>query len=322
MNCHSVQPLFSDLFDGQLPPARRAKVESHLEACASCRENYTAFERATSALRATASAQTTPSLTATMLAAVDRAANTEATRSDDDFRRAMTLVRGDAARNDRRRRVASTIGVMLGSAAAAVVILQLSLGTLSTRTIEVVREQRVEVPVEVVREVPVGGSALVDVDGQQVAAAIDRLGRQLVRASLTFADALNPNPAMLADTSGRPAPAPAYTLYDDYRGTATFEVRDEAGRIKVRSSGSLTDLVPLLLSAMDSPNGTVTDAASDRMELELDRLAGDPRVAPHLIEPETTANPGAQSYRTGGTSPRRWQAWWDANRELITQLQL
>ena len=322
MNCHSVQPLFSDLYDRTLPPTRRAKVESHLDSCSGCRENYATFERATSALRASARAPTTPSLAATMLAAVDRAANTEATRSEDDFRRAMTLVQGDAAQRDRRRRVASMVGVMLGSAAAAVVVLQLSLGTLSTRTVEVVREQRVEVPVEVIREVPVGGNPLVDVDGQQLAAAIDRLGRQLVRASLTVADALNPSPAMLADTSGRPAPAPARVLYDDYRGNATFEVRDEAGRIKVRSSGSLTDLVPLLLSAMASRSGMVANAASDRMTMELDRLAGDPRIAPHLVEPENTSNPGPQSYRTGGAPPRHWHVWWDANRELITQLQI
>ncbi|MEC7583938.1 MAG: zf-HC2 domain-containing protein [Planctomycetota bacterium] len=322
MNCHSIEPLFSDLFDRRLPPGRRAKVERHLRACAGCRENYAAFERATSALRASASAPTEPSLAATMLAAVDRAASSEAMRPDQEFRRAMTLVQGDAAQRDRRRRVASMVGAMLGSAAAAVVVLQLSLGTLSTRTVEVVRQERVEVPVEVIREVQVGDGLLLEFDAEQLAAAFDRLGRRLVRASVTMAEALNPRPAMLADTSGRPAPTPARTLYDDYRGRATFEVRDEAGRIKVRSSGALTDLVPLLLSGMESPIGMVTDAASDRMAMIRNQLAADPLIAPHLVEPGSTPNQGPNSYLTADTTPGRWQTWWDANRQLITELQL
>ena len=51
MNCKSAEALFSDLFDGSLPPAQREQVDAHLAACGSCREGYAAFEGATVALQ-------------------------------------------------------------------------------------------------------------------------------------------------------------------------------------------------------------------------------------------------------------------------------
>lgn len=346
MNCKSAEALFSDLFDGSLPPAQREQVNAHLAACGSCREGYAAFEGATVALQGSGDrAVGDDDLVARMLAGVDRAVRSENERDEADYRRAMTLVRGDAARDGRRRRVAATVGVMLASAAAAVVVLQLSLGTLSSRTVEVVREQRVEVPVEVpvevvrerrvevpvevpvevvrevevpvqvpvevVREVEVRRGPLVSVDGAALAAAADRLGRRLLSASETLAASLAENAHILADTAERSAPAPVHrTLYDDYRAGAIFEVRDLGGRVTVRSSGRAADLGPLLLKALDSAEREVVDAARARLVALRSRLAGDPTFAAELVEAEGGA-------LTAQDSARSWRAWWAANRALI-----
>jgi len=339
MNCETAESLFSDLFDGQLQPAELAEFEAHIASCSACAANYAAFERATSALRQTAAAGPDANLAASMLAAVDRAVDSENQRSDDDFRRAMTLVRGDAARADRRRRVAGRIGTLLAGAAAAVVFLQLSRGTLSSQTVEVIREQRVEVPVEVVkevrvpvevevirevkvpvevvkevrvpvevevvREVEVPRGPWIAVDSQRVAAAVDQLGQRILTASKTVATSLTENATLLADTSGRRVTPPIRrTLFDDYRGDATLEIREEDGRVKVRGNGPLGDFVPLLLTALEAPERLVADAAVARLTSIHGRLAGDPATAPKL-----TGTPPERS----STSAARWRAWWSRN---------
>jgi hypothetical protein len=365
MNCNSIESLFSDLFDGQLAPARRAKVESHLQTCAACRENYAAFERTTSALRDSAAPQTEPSLAADILAAVDQAASAEASRSETDFRRAMTLVQGDTAQQGRRRRAASLAAAMLGSAAAAVVTLQLAFGTLSSRTVEVVRSERVEVPVEVVREVvrevkvevpvevirtvkvpvevirevkvpvevirevEVPRGPLFEVNGQRLAAALNQFGEDLVSASQTVAETIAANPSQRIAAQGRrpeqsriAAQTPPITLFDEYNASATFDVRKQAGRIQSRSSGTLTDLIPLLLTGLDSGDDSVADAANERLEMIHNQLNEDPRLASVLVDRQ--AGQGWQSADSllAMNGHRQWRAWWESNRQVIADQQL
>ena len=45
MNCSDVEPLLSDYYDGELAPDASQRVATHLENCASCADELSAFER-------------------------------------------------------------------------------------------------------------------------------------------------------------------------------------------------------------------------------------------------------------------------------------
>ena len=60
MNCIDVEPLLSDLLDGELAENERTAVEAHLAECAGCTEEYRALRRTVRFVRARASVEMTP----------------------------------------------------------------------------------------------------------------------------------------------------------------------------------------------------------------------------------------------------------------------
>jgi len=179
-DCKNCRERFSELFDtdaaGLAETAAARETREHLDVCADCRAEWASFSRAVSAMRSHEIDATTPRLADQILSAVDSEAHRlSAEPSDDQVRRevfshAMT---GNARETSRLRLVGSHAAVLLlGVAAAAVLLPMLGVNTPEPEIIEHVRTVQVPQPTPFVLELVSGGGRVLR-DGRALEIAGD-----------------------------------------------------------------------------------------------------------------------------------------------------
>ncbi len=346
MNCERVRGLLSELAEGRDSASVRAARE-HILACTGCAEELERFERAVGALRHHGSRETQPRVKQAVLAAVDAAAREDARAEDDEFRRASLLAAARFERGTRRRRIATHVVALLAGAAAVLLWFALAPRSepvpmeVAAPRIEVV-DRLVEVPVvelrrvlvevdrpvvqfvdrpievEVVRTVRRGPLLALDLSGlsEAVADAAHSLGEAArVRA---LAPNVEPEPAFLASVS-EPARRP---------GVTSIRLRHSGPNITLETFGSLSEVVPVLLSRLEDPEGAVVALVERRLTAIRDAAASDPEIAARLQPLRGDAPTGRRNafrlFDSGDepaetTTSERWSAWWGENGALIAE---
>jgi hypothetical protein len=113
MNCREYQEFFSDLFDGELPPDRRADLEGHLVSCAPCRAEYASFTDSLQALQGAAARPAGEGFAGRVMDAAQQEAERHVLFQHTGLRRPSTR------RLVAPRRVAWTVPALAASALAA-----------------------------------------------------------------------------------------------------------------------------------------------------------------------------------------------------------
>jgi hypothetical protein len=191
------------------------------------------------------------------------------------------------------------------------------------RTVEVPVEVPVEMPVEVVRVERRG--PLFTLDTRPLANAVDELAASLFEAGR----ARELEPALARPTERRTRPR--IDSGDDgpsaaRRGRgASVSVRRESGLVRLETSGTLAELVPVLLSRLTDEDAEVSALVERQLGELRERALADPGVAARLVDPpEEAERPSALGRLFGrGESEARpspaekWSDWWRANGELL-----
>jgi len=113
MNCREYQEFFSDLFDGELPPDRKADLERHLGSCAPCGAEYASFTDALQALQGAAARPAGEGFVSGVIEAAQQEAERQALYQHTGMRRPSTR------RLVAPRRMAWAIPALAASALAA-----------------------------------------------------------------------------------------------------------------------------------------------------------------------------------------------------------
>lgn len=188
MNCNHIDDLCSARFDGDLKDDERVAFDTHVAACASCRENWASFQSAVGMLRNVTPRETSKELHAATLAAVDGASAAGERPNEHRARPLLLATFGGAAaamlvmwfvfgletvaRNDQQTTAIvmnqEIVSLQRGEThtSGGIEVTRSETGELSVqalpvapevveRIVKVPVERRVEVPVEVRVEVPV-----------------------------------------------------------------------------------------------------------------------------------------------------------------------
>lgn len=351
MNCHDIEERFADRYDGELGSDELERFESHLQRCENCRADWESYCGAIEALQGRGTAETSPELRAELLAAVDLAGRDEDSRRRPIVPLLFGIAVGAAAAVlllvfvPGLRPVETVPEVIERTVEVPVEVVRIERVEVP---VEVVRTERVEVPVEIVRtervevpvEVVVPRGPLVAIDPIPILAAVDRLAARLAEGVVGFGREVGnglarSGAANRALETQRPASRRRVPLRlsSPAAGIASAQgevrIRELGGRVRIETSGALSEYVPVLIGQLDTASPAVRTAIEDRLASVHARASEDPELRGQLIDPRPggpreVADAGS-IFRNGRRRPRiveetsaeRWSAWWDGNERLL-----
>ncbi len=204
------------------------------------------------------------------------------------------------------------------------------------RFVPLVREVEVERIVErpVVERVErvVRRGPLVSLDFRALAAAVEDLGAALERAARTRA-LLAPNVEVEPTDAERGAMLAAGPTARELAppapvGSASVRFVRTGEHLKLETFGPVSDVVPVLLSQLESDDREVAALVERRLDAIRGAADADPLAAPRprpggaaaLRERELLGRLFASSEPASPASPsERWRAWWAENRTLVAE---
>lgn len=174
----------------------------------------------------------------------------------------------------------------------------------------------VEVPVEVIVEVPVEVPVEVSVE-RLVEVPVEKIVERIVYRDRVVA-------------SERPSPpeaqakAPRRVARSTGSQRTHLEVRRVDGRVMLRTRGSMADVIPVLIDALDSDDGAVVAAAADRLETVRAGF-GARAVELRPSKPVRARRSGLRAVLSSGRTEVRatemddaelWREWWERQQAL------